>query len=147
MKKDEILQLVAQEMEKNITEMRNSLHDYEEASNIDEGDTVDPENFSQQSENKEMQYVMQAKLDGALATLEQLQEFSGKSFSTAKSGALIETDKNYFLLGISFPAVKVGNKELLGISNESPAFNVINGMSVNDTFKLGTNTFTIKAIT
>ncbi|HZV70739.1 MAG TPA: hypothetical protein VFG10_14390 [Saprospiraceae bacterium] len=147
MKKDEILQLVAQEMEKNITEMRNSLNDYEEASNIDEGDTVDPENFSQQSENKEMQYVMQGKLDGALATLEQLQEFSGKSFSVARSGALIETDKNYFLLGISFPAVKVGNKELLGISNESPAFNVINGMSSNDTFKLGNNTFTIKAIT
>lgn len=146
MKKEEILLLAAQQMENNIAEIRSSLKDYESASNIDEGDTIDPEDFSQQSEQKEMQYQMQIQLDHAQSGLSQLKEFSGKTFSSAKSGALIETETTYFLLGVSIPSVTVGKKELLGISQESPAYGMINGKSVGDKFTLGKNTYTISGI-
>lgn len=146
MKKEEILGLVARQMENNITEIRNSIRDYEDASNMDEGDTIDPEDFSQQSEKKELQYQMQIQLDHALSGLSQLKEMSGKSFSIAKSGALIETEKNFFLLGISSPSVTVGNKELLGISSESPAFGALNGKEKGEHFNLGKNTYTILAV-
>ncbi|MEO6133456.1 MAG: hypothetical protein ABIQ02_16570 [Saprospiraceae bacterium] len=146
MQKEELLKLVAQHMESNIAEIHSSQDDYEAASSMDEGETNDPEDFSQKSEKKELQYQMQIQLDLARNHLEQLKEFSGKEYTTATSGALIETDKNYFLLGVSFPAIHVIQKELLGISTESPAFSVINGKGQGDTFTLGKNEFTILSI-
>jgi hypothetical protein len=146
MKKEEILEQVVQQMENNIAEIRISLQDYETASDIDEGDTSDPENFSQQSEQKELQYQMQIQLDSAQSSLIELKEFLGKEYSVAKAGALIETETHYFFLGVSFPVIHIGKKELLGISTESPAYVVINGKSKGDTFTLGKNKYTISAI-
>jgi len=143
MNKEEVLQAISKHMESNIKDLNQSLADYEDASNLDESDTIDPEDFSQQSEGKEMQYQVKSQLDRAHSGLSQLKEFSGKSYTVAKSGALIETDKNWFLLGISFPALKVDGKELLGISPESPAFNVLNGKSKGESFTLGKNNYTI----
>ena len=146
MNKEEVLQIITRQVESNINEISNSLEDYKDASNIDEGDTVDPEDYSQQAEKREMQYQMQIRLDNAKAGLIRLKEFSSKQFSTASSGALLETDKNWFLLGISIPSLHLGNKELLGISPESPAFSIINGKSAGDSFELGKNTYTILRI-
>ncbi|MEP6792898.1 MAG: hypothetical protein ABJB16_01120 [Saprospiraceae bacterium] len=146
MKKEEILVQVIQQMENNIAEIRTSLQDYESASDIDEGDTSDPENFSQQSEQKQLQYQMQIQLDTAQSSLIELKEFLGKEYSVAKAGALLETETNYFFLGVSSPALHIGKKELLGISTESPAYNVINGKSKGDTFTLGKNNYTISGI-
>ncbi len=146
MKKEEILGKAMQQMENNIAEIRISLQDYETASDIDEGDTSDPENFSQQSEQKELQYQMQIQLDSAQSSLVELKEFLGKDYSVAKAGALIETETNYFFLGVSFPALPIDKKELLGISTESPAYGVINGKSKGDTFTLGKNKYTISTI-
>ncbi len=146
MKKEEILAKVMQQMEDNMAEIRISLQDYEAASDIDEGDTSDPENFSQQSEQKEMQYQMQIQLENAQSSLIELKDFLGKEYSVAKAGALIETETNYFFLGVSFPALHIGKKELLGISTESPAYGVINGKSKGDAFTLGKNMYTISGI-
>ncbi|MBK9982000.1 MAG: hypothetical protein IPP15_06160 [Saprospiraceae bacterium] len=146
MKKQEILKQVIHQMENNIAEIRTSLQDYEAASDIDEGDTSDPENFSQQSEQKEMQYQMQIQLDSAQSSLIELKDFLGKEYSVAKAGALIETETNYFFLGVSFPALHIGEKELLGISAESPAYGVINGKSKGGSFQLGKNKHSILGI-
>ena len=146
MNKDKILETIINEFENNIKELNNSLEDYKAASNLDEGDTMDPEDYSQQSEQKEMQYQMQLQLDKARAGLNRVKEFAGKQFSTAKSGALVETDKNWILLGISIPSLKIGDKDLFGISPESPAFNIINGKSTGDTIKLGQHHYTIIGI-
>ena len=143
MNKEEVLQAITRHMESNIKDLNQSLADYEDASNLDESDTIDPEDFSQQSEGKEMQYQVKSQLDRAHSGLSQLKEFSGKNYTVAKSGALVETDKNWFLLGISFPSLKVDGKELLGISPESPAYNVLNGKSKGESFILGKNNYTI----
>ena len=143
MEKEKILQLIARHLEGNVRELNKSLEDYINASNLDEGDTIDPEDYSQQAEQKEMSYQMQIQLDKAQSGLSRLKDFSGKTFSVAKTGALIETDKNWILLGVSIPSLQVGNKELLGISPESPAFAVINGKTKGESFNLGKNSFTI----
>ena len=143
MEKEKILQLIALHLEGNVRELNKSLEDYKNASNLDEGDTIDPEDYSQQAEQKEMSYQMQIQLDNAQSGLSRLKDFSGKTFSVAKAGALIETDKNWILLGVSIPSLQVGNKELLGISPESPAFAVINGKAKGESFNLGKNSFTI----
>jgi hypothetical protein len=146
MNKEDILKKVSIHLENNIKEITNSLENYEAGSNIDEGDTIDPEDFSQQSEQRNLQYQMQIQLDQAESGLSRLKEFEGKQFSVARSGALVETDKNWILMGISVPALQVDDKELLGISPESPAYQILNGKSKGDSFKLGNNNYTITGI-
>ena len=141
-----MLQKIAEALESNIMEINNALEDHKEASDMDEGDTRDMEDFSQQAEHKEMQYQMQIQLDNAQAGLNRLREFSNEKFSEAKAGALIETDKQWFLLGIAFPAIDVNGKELLGVSPESPAFQTIHGKQKGDTFTLGNNTYNILGV-
>jgi len=146
MNKEEILQIVARQLENNIEELRKALEDYEAAADLDEGDTRDLEDFSQQDESKDIQRQLQIQLDNAQEDLDRLNELSGESVSSAKFGALVETDKNWILLGISIPVLQVGDKELLGVSPESPAYSVINGKSLGERFKLGNNSFTILGI-
>ena len=54
MQKTQIIQLIRGRLEDNIRELTNSLETQRSASNIDEGDTKDPEDFSQQSESRDM---------------------------------------------------------------------------------------------
>lgn len=146
MDKAEIIRLISEHLENNIHELGKSLEDYRSGSDLDESDTRDMEDFSQQSEQKEMQYQMQIQLDHVQANLIRLNDLDKGDFSVARPGAIVETDKNLFLLGISVPPMPVGDKELIGVSPESPAFGIINGKSAGDQFELGNNKYTIQGI-
>ena len=61
-------------------------------------------------------------------------------------GALIETDKKFFLVGVSSPAIHVHDKELICFSTEAPIFHALEGKKKGDTFKLGNDTHTIKNV-
>ena len=139
MQKTEIIQQIRRRLEDNIRELTNSLETQRSASNIDEGDTKDPEDFSQQSESRDMEMALQIQLDTALAQLSKLDDFSGRKTNGTESGALVETDKNWFYMGISFSPMRIGDKELYGVSPDSPAFNSIKGKSTGDHFTIGNN--------
>jgi hypothetical protein len=139
MQKTEIIQLIRGRLEDNIRELTNSLETQRSASNIDEGDTKDPEDFSQQSESRDMEMGLQIQLDTANAQLSKLDDFSGIKTTSAEPGALVETDKNWFYLGISLSHMPVDDKELYGISPDSPAYNSIKGKSSGDHFTIGNN--------
>ena len=146
MNKDEALQAIAAQLENNVRELSESLEGYRASSDLDENDTKDMEDFSQQSEQKEMQYRMQIQLDQAEGALARLREFSGESLDEAKTGALVETDQNWFYLGISFPGVQIDGKEVLGLSNESPAFIAMHGKKKGDSFSIGNTVYKIKGV-
>lgn len=146
MNKNEMLQTIAEELENNIRELANALEDHKSASDLDEGDTRDMEDFSQKSEHKEMQFQLQIQLDTAQAGLNRLREFSSEHIEEAKSGAFVETDQHWFLLGLSFPAIRINGKEILGVSPESPAFNTIHGKMKGDKFELGNKSYKILSV-
>src|SRR6188768_3371337 len=103
MNREAILDKIRQSMENNRGELTQALNDYESASNIDEGDTLDPEDFSQQTEFKEMQ--MRIHLDQVNAQLSRLDELAHKKVSTIEEGAIVETQKNMIFIGVSFPII------------------------------------------
>ena len=143
MDKKKILQLIREKLENNIHELTSSLDAQRSASDIDEGDTRDPEDFSQQSESRDKEMALQIQLDAAHAQLSKLDDFSGKSVTSADVGALLETDLNWFFMGISFSPISVGGKELYGVSPDSPAFGAMRGKSKGDKFMIGNNEHTI----
>lgn len=146
MNKKEILLLIREKLENNIYELTRSLDAQRSASDIDEGDTRDPEDFSQQSESRDKEMALQIQLDAAHAQLIRLDEFSGKMVSIAETGALIETDHNWFFMGISFSPINAGGKELYGVSPDSPAFSAMRGKSEGGKFTIGNNEHTIASI-
>ena len=119
MNREEIMGVVLSRLQVNIEELANSLENYRAASDLDEGDTKDMEDFSQQSESIDMQRQLQIQLDHAQDLFASLNE----------AGEIVETDQNYFLLGFSIPSMHVGEKELLGVSPESPAYVIIKDKS------------------
>ena len=146
MNKTNILSRIATQLEANISELAESLASYEAASNMDEGDTVDPDDFSKQTEYKEMQMRMQVQLDHAKGNLVRLNDLASKDHSQAEIGSLLKTDKGWFFLGLSLASMNIDGMELLGISQESPAYATIRGKQVGDSFMLGKNTYTIKEV-
>ena len=83
--------------------------------------------------------ALKIQLDNALLQLEKLNEFSSKKISGVENGALVETDKNWFYLGVSLSHLQVEDKELYGVSPNSPAYNSIRGKSTGDHFSIGKN--------
>lgn len=137
MDKTKILQLIREHLENNINVLTESLDSQQSASDMDEGDTLDPEDYSQQSESRDKVMALQIQLDTARAQLSKLEDFSGRKVNGTESGALVETDKNWFYMGIALSSIKAGTKELYGISPDSPAYNAIKGKSIGDKFKIG----------
>ena len=146
MERKEILEKIEQALERNLHELNHALNDYEAASNLDEGDTMDPEDLSQQTEYKEMQMRMRVQIDQTKAQIDRLKELSGKSTTTAENGAIVVTRKNEIFIGVSFATLHIDGKEVVGITTESPVYASLRGKSKGDTFKLGKEEYTIEAI-
>lgn len=146
MNRKDILDKIQQNLERNLSELTQALNDYESASNIDESDTLDPEDLSQQTEFKEMQMRMKFHLEQAKAQLTRLQELSNKKVNSVEAGAIVETDNNLFFIGVSCPAIPMDGKEILGISMETPIYASIRGKAKGDSFKMGKDEHSITAI-
>jgi len=146
MNRKDILDLIRRSLESNLAELTQALNDYESASNIDEGDTLDPEDFSQQAEFKEMQLRMKIQLDQANAQLEHLEELAHKNVNIIEPGAILETQHNIIFIGVSFPVIHLDGKELLGITTETPIYASLKGKTIGESFAMGKGEFAIQAI-
>ena len=146
MKKDEIFEAIRRQLETSVEELRKSMEGYKAASDLDENDTRDMEDFSQQDESKEIERQLQVQLDNAQDALGRFDELTGGKVNTGRAGTLIETNHNIFFPGISFPSIQIGNKEVLGISFGSPAFTVIDGAGEGESFKLGEKEYKVLKI-
>lgn len=146
MNKSAIIETISAQLKRNMDELIISLDNYETTSDLDENDTRDMEDLSQQDESKEIQRQLQRQLTQAQETYAQLQELAGETVSSAKPGALVSTDKNLFYIGPSMASIPVGDKELFCISSESPAFQVMRGKKAGDSFELANEKFEILSI-
>lgn len=146
MDKKKILQLFINRQQVAINDIAKSMDSYKEYADLDEDDTLDPEDFSQQTVAKESQLRLQQQLNRAQNDLASLENFAKQSFDTVQVGALIETDSEWFLAGISVGALDTADMSIHCVSTASPAFEIILGKKINDQFKLGSKNYLIKSI-
>jgi len=146
MNRNDVLDKIRQNLERNLAELTQALNDYESASNIDEADTLDPEDLSQQTEFKEMQLRMKFHLEQVNGQLSRLQELTNKKVNTVEAGAIVETERNLLFIGVSCPSIPVDGKEILGISTETPIFAALKGKTTGDSFKMGKDEYSITGI-
>lgn len=146
MDKTFILSKIIDEYQKVVANLKSSVDGYQKESDIDEDNTLDPDDFSRQNEAKDMQLRFQKMLNQAQQNLKFLEDAKTDGKEKAEIGALIETDKNYLFIGVSVPVFKLGDKEVISFSEDAPIFKSVKNKKIGDIFEIGKNKFEIKNI-
>lgn len=110
---------------------------------IDESDVIDPEDFSHQAESNEMKTIFEQKLKKAEADLSILDKMDFSTKETIEPGAIIATEKFNFFIGLAMIPFEFDTKMIVGISEESPIYKVMEGKKAGDTFSYSDNTYII----
>ncbi len=143
MDKSKIISAIIDEQEKVISNLKSSVERYKTESDLDENQTLDPEDYARQSEAKDMQLRYEKLLKIAKQNLQILEKSTSKVHTEIEIGALIETDKNYIFVGISVPVFKYAEKDVISVSEDAPIFKTLKSKKIGDTIEFGKNTFKI----
>lgn len=139
MNRKDIINKVIEEQKKVIESLESSVERYKIASDLDEESTHDPEDFSRQTEAKDMQLRYEKMLGNAENDLNFLENEIENTHDSAENGSIIETENNFYFVGISVPTIKIKNKEIISFSEDAPIFKNIEGKKAGDDFKMGEN--------
>lgn len=145
MKRAEILMKIIEEQKKVVESLQQSVNQYKTESDMDEESTHDPEDFSHQTEAKDMQLRFEKTIKAAEQNLRFLENEKEKLHDKIENGCLIETDKNFLFVGISVPVFKIGDKEVVSFSDEAPIFENIKGKKVGEEVKVRDRSFVIQS--
>lgn len=132
MKRDNALNLFIKKQKEVIENIEKSILIYKTDADLDEEDTIDPEDFSHQSESKDMQLRFEQHLKEEMHKLKIL-EAELKKENAIK---FIESKNYLILLGLAVPMFKY-NKSNIGISESAPIYNSLGNLSKGDDLKLG----------
>ncbi|WP_291275639.1 hypothetical protein [Flavobacterium sp.] len=146
MNKIKILEQIVKEQSKTLANLTASIQKYKSASDMDEDDTLDPEDYSHQGEAREMKIRMEQLLLKESKNLELIEKCLSIENEEVAFGALLDLDSKYLFVGVSIHPFSFEGKEVYSISTEAPIFQLIKGKKVNELIELGTNSYTIKSI-
>ena len=143
MKRADIITIIIEEQKVVIDSLKQTVERYKIASDLDEESTHDPEDFSQQTQAKDMQLRYEKTLMEAEQSLTFLENELKQSHDKIEKGTLIETDQSFLFVGISVPPFKFENKEVIAFSDHAPVFQNIKGKSKGDTVEVGSKSLQI----
>lgn len=143
MDKVKIISAIIEEQQKVINNLKSSVERYKSEADLDEDQTQDPEDYSRQSEAKDMQLRYAKLLLTAQKNWNILENAKSENHTEIEVGTLIVTDKNYIFVGISLPVFKYDGKDVISISEEAPVFKSLKSKNIGETLELGNNSFKI----
>ena len=146
MNRKDIINKIIEEQKKVIESLESSVERYKVASDIDEESTHDPEDFSRQTEAKDMQLRYEKMLRNAESEMSFLQKETELSHEATENGSIIETEQNFYFVGISVPMIKLKEKQIISFSEDAPIFQSMKGKKVGDEVKIGDNKEVISSI-
>lgn len=146
MNRKDIINKIIEEQQKVIESLESSVERYKIASDLDEESTHDPEDFSRQTEAKDMQLRYEKMLNNAESELNFLEKEAAVSHETIENGSIIETAKNLYFVGISVPMTKVKDKQIISFSEDAPVYQNMKGKKVGDEVKVGDQSEVISSI-
>lgn len=141
MKRVNVLKLIIQKQEEVIENIEQSVLIYKADADLDEEDTMDPDDFSHQSESKDMQLRFEQHLKEENQKLKVLQS----ELEEENSLQFIESENYIILLGLSIPLFKY-NKSIIGISEDAPIYSSLRKLTKGDELKLGNTTEKVEDI-
>ena len=145
MNRTDIINRIIEEQKTVIDSLTASVERYKIASDLDEESTHDPEDFSQQTQAKDMQLRYEQMHREAVQNMSFLEKEAKMTHEKIENGSLIETDKSYLFVGISVPVFELDKKEVITFSEKAPVFANIKNKNIGDEVKVGEKSFKILA--
>lgn len=124
----------------NLTEKISTTHSMVD---VDESDTIDPEDLSHQSESLQSEQLFKQQLSKARQDLKLIEsiDFSLKRF--VEPGAFIQTEKFNFLVACATTPFDFDGFHITGISVDSPIYKEMKGLTKGAQFDLSGNKYQI----
>jgi len=113
---------------------------------LDEDNTLDPEDFSNQTESREMTLLLEKQIEKSRFDLDRVQHIDFSEKSEAGIGALVTTDMFNFVLGVATTPFLFGNIQIVGVSPEAPIFRYLVGKKQGESFTYSGNEYNIHTI-
>ncbi len=129
-----------------ISAIQKEIQNLHSGIDLDEEDTIDPEDFSHQAELSSIEKHLQQKLELAKEEKEYLQRLSTKKSDEVETGALLQLENKWIYISIAKPEFKFSGQNILSISPFSPLFQKILHKKKGDKIKIGPQTEIIKNI-
>ena len=129
-----------------IDDMRASRDRLATAADIDENETLDPEDFSRQNELGNMATRLKFMIQKAQSDLEILQDLPFETGDTVKAGSLVTTDSYVFFVGIAVHPFDHSDHHVVSISTDAPIYMAMHGKKAGDTFTVAKRNYTILSV-
>lgn len=144
-KKDIINELIRRQRQL-VQELQNQKAIIYSSVDIDESDTIDPEDLSHQFEAHEMEHLTDLQLKKAESELERMLQIDTDTDGKIKQGSIVETNNFNFIIG--FPALPFSlmDKQFVGVSKDSPIYSLMIHSQKGKSFSYQGNSYTITNI-
>ncbi len=146
MDKVAIKQYILDHQQTIVDDLMKSMKEFKSEADLDEGETLDPEDYSHQTEYGEMGKRIKEQLTIAKNELEYVVRISTEETEKVDVGALIETKMMSFYVSIATKPFEIDGKQVVGISTNAPIYQILSNKAVGDMLTLGKKEFKIKAI-
>ncbi len=146
MTRNTLIEALIKKQESIIDNLEDSVERYQTASDIDEQETREPEDFARQTEAKDMQLRFEKLVREARVALDFLSEQREQIHERIEKGTLVKTDFNWFFLGVSMPLVELEGLNLVSISDQAPVYKDFVNKKTGDHVLVGEKTHEILEI-
>ena len=143
MNREAIINKIIEEQKIVITSLEDSVQRYKVASDLDEESTHDAEDFSHQTQAKDMQLRYEKMHREAQQNLAFLEKEVKLTHDKIENGSMVETNKSFLFVGISVPVFEIDGKEVITFSEKAPVFENIKNKNVGDEVEIGNQSFKI----
>jgi len=130
-----------------IGEIKKTIEGFQQEADLTEGEVKDPEDASFQNNSMDMRHSYQSRLNVAVNDLNKLETQTEIDTTEAVAGALIETDKVLFYLGIpTKPILLDDGRQLIGLSLDSEIASKLRSKRSGQSIPFGDSTLKIHHI-
>lgn len=113
---------------------------------IDDNDTIDPEDLSHHTESNELLQLFRKQLEKCKTDLNFLQHINVDTHDKIQAGSIVSTQEFNFFIGHTFPPINWEDGRLIGISTDSPFYEVLKTKSAGETFEFNNHNYTILTV-
>lgn len=129
-----------------LNDLQSQIETLETSSDIDEDDTIDPEDLSHQTDAQNQINTFNQQVHITENQISFLKSIDFYAFKEPELGAIVQTDKLNFILSIPTLTFEFEGKKYIGVSQESPFYTEVIHKKIGDKMKLGEKTFKITGI-
>lgn len=146
MNKEIIINKLFSIQDKVINDLKERISVVKVAADLDEDETIDLDEFSQQNESNEMNELLLHQLEKAEKDKLRLNSINFREKSAIELGAVVKTDQFSFVVGIATFPFNIEGNQFVGISLEAPIYSMMKGKVTGESFSFANNLYKIVSI-